>query len=547
MIDFLKKSILFALCCVAFVIAGLGTAPALADDVEVSIFGKDSGRDEYIDAFGWDPAKMEADSWTVNYYIDSMYYVASENGFGEETLQYLVKKYPDYYIWDEALNSYVNDPTIDFEDLTDPVEFHRKSDYTLDYYADMVETTKEYLDLKEAKYFGGGAAMAAVARAEVGAPGSWETPMGSNNVKYNTWYYGHEVAGYNYQWCDVFITWCANQCGYLESGYGEGLDEPLYSKAAGAGCSTTYRRFVGEMGFDHYPTRQCYPYVSGGYIPVPGDLVLFSKDSSGSLSASYEHIGIVVEVKEDCLVVVEGNCSNKVTENNYTMARMLAYTAYHYSQIIHVEYPETNGAIGVYNFLRSSLGLNDAATVGVMMSMDNESHITADKLERTYTQGFGLCGWTDSDSGKFYRWGELRTYCIDRGYKWNSFEGQLWFLQYEMEEGAAGHNARYRECYQKLLEVPDTLEGAKTAANIWSVYHQGGGTFSTPSGYAQLMQRRITAYNAWPDVQGWAEDYENGRSDHELAELGWAGTLFVGTENWTGQRRDLSAPPTHWF
>ena len=205
MIDFLKKSILFALCCVAFVIAGLGTAPALADDVEVSIFGKDSGRDEYIDAFGWDPAKMEADSWTVNYYIDSMYYVASENGFGEETLQYLVKKYPDYYVWDEALNSYVNDPTVDFEDLTDPVEFHRKSDYTLDYYADMVETTKEYLDLKEAKYFGGGAAMAAVARAEVGAPGSWETPMGSNNVKYNTWYYGHEVAGYNYQWCDVFM------------------------------------------------------------------------------------------------------------------------------------------------------------------------------------------------------------------------------------------------------------------------------------------------------------------------------------------------------
>ena len=31
---------------------------------------------------------------------------------------------------------------------------------------------------------------------------------GTNNVKYNTWFYGHEVDGSNYPWCAVFVSWC---------------------------------------------------------------------------------------------------------------------------------------------------------------------------------------------------------------------------------------------------------------------------------------------------------------------------------------------------
>ena len=39
--------------------------------------------------------------------------------------------------------------------------------------------------------------------------GTAEKPIGSNNVKYNTWYYGHAVSGANYPWCAVFVAWCA--------------------------------------------------------------------------------------------------------------------------------------------------------------------------------------------------------------------------------------------------------------------------------------------------------------------------------------------------
>ena len=44
----------------------------------------------------------------------------------------------------------------------------------------------------------------ATARAEVGIK---ESPKNSNNVKYNTWFYGHSVKGSAYPWCMAFVCW----------------------------------------------------------------------------------------------------------------------------------------------------------------------------------------------------------------------------------------------------------------------------------------------------------------------------------------------------
>ena len=41
--------------------------------------------------------------------------------------------------------------------------------------------------------------------------GTKESPSNSNNVKYNTWYYGKAVSGSSYPWCAVFISWLFNQ------------------------------------------------------------------------------------------------------------------------------------------------------------------------------------------------------------------------------------------------------------------------------------------------------------------------------------------------
>ena len=44
----------------------------------------------------------------------------------------------------------------------------------------------------------------ALAKKQVGV---MEKPANSNNVKYNTWFYGHAVYGSDYSWCATFIVW----------------------------------------------------------------------------------------------------------------------------------------------------------------------------------------------------------------------------------------------------------------------------------------------------------------------------------------------------
>jgi hypothetical protein len=43
--------------------------------------------------------------------------------------------------------------------------------------------------------------------------GTKESPPDSNNVKYNTWYYGKPVSGPEYAWCAVFVSWVLSHSG----------------------------------------------------------------------------------------------------------------------------------------------------------------------------------------------------------------------------------------------------------------------------------------------------------------------------------------------
>lgn len=55
-----------------------------------------------------------------------------------------------------------------------------------------------------------------IANSQIGVK---ESPSGSNNVKYNTWYYGNPVSGEWYPWCCVFVEWCfAVLAGQIDDG-----------------------------------------------------------------------------------------------------------------------------------------------------------------------------------------------------------------------------------------------------------------------------------------------------------------------------------------
>lgn len=123
----------------------------------------------------------------------------------------------------------------------------------------------------------------AVAGAQVGVK---ESPAGSNNVIYNTHYYGQSVHdglwGTKFPWCAVFV-WDVFRMA--------GLSTLYYGGNKTASCPTLYR-FYKQRG-----------QVVGLAQARPGDIVFFSF----SAKQNADHVGLVESVKDGVLTTIEGN------------------------------------------------------------------------------------------------------------------------------------------------------------------------------------------------------------------------------------------------
>jgi len=111
-----------------------------------------------------------------------------------------------------------------------------------------------------------------------------------NDVKYNTWYYGREVNGAAYEWCCVFVMWCAEQNGFIDMG--------VMPKTAWCPYLVNF-----------YSSQGLFFNRSTGYIPKAGDLIFFkySEDDSGEPAELSNHVGIVVSCDGNIVYTVEGN------------------------------------------------------------------------------------------------------------------------------------------------------------------------------------------------------------------------------------------------
>lgn len=127
--------------------------------------------------------------------------------------------------------------------------------------------------------------------------GTKENPDGSNNVPYNTHYYGRTINDSAYAWCVVFV-WD----GFRQTGQ----SAAFYGGAKTASCSAV----------------EYWARINGYKVPVadlqPGDIVIYNLDGAGS---PYDHIGIVEEVTASKLVTIEGNVSNAVRRVDRTADR----------------------------------------------------------------------------------------------------------------------------------------------------------------------------------------------------------------------------------
>lgn len=324
----------------------------------------------------------------------------------------------------------------------DGKEYTRRTAFERSYYEDAVRTTTALaMDLgivtEESDYSGNALSIIAVALAEVEA-GVTDEPMWSNNVKYNTWYYGRPVMGDAYPWCCAFISWCADQCGLIESG--------TFRKTAG--CAAM-RGYFNERGYDSFPIMSAKPY-GGTEMPIPGDVIIWGAN---------QHIALIVAVNEDSIETVEGNTYPRVAHQVYTKRLLQGNLAT--ATIFRVQYPDNE--LTIFNFLRVNMSMPAASACGVVANIYCESRFDEHVLGDNGTS-YGLCGWHLS------RWDRLKAFCDAEGYSWEGLEGQLHYLKWELE-------TYFQPLVGRLLAMPNSERGVYDAAFAWC--HD----FEIPQGY----------------------------------------------------------------
>ena len=113
---------------------------------------------------------------------------------------------------------------------------------------------------------------------------------------YWSWYgFGGRV-----EWCACFASWCADQCGYLESGI-----IPKFSL-----CSD---------GVDWFKGRG--QWLDKNYEPQAGDIIFFDWGNDGSI----DHVGIVEKCENGTVYTVEGNSGDACRQQSYPVGSSSIY------------------------------------------------------------------------------------------------------------------------------------------------------------------------------------------------------------------------------
>ena len=97
------------------------------------------------------------------------------------------------------------------------------------------------------------------------------------------------------EWCACFVSWCADQCGYLDSG--------------------TYPKFSGcVFGMQWFQQRGLW--LDGSAEPTPGMLIFFDWATQDGVP---DHVGIVEKVENGIVYTVEGNSRDMCRQKQYSL------------------------------------------------------------------------------------------------------------------------------------------------------------------------------------------------------------------------------------
>ena len=98
------------------------------------------------------------------------------------------------------------------------------------------------------------------------------------------------------EWCACFVSWCANECGYIDTGV-----IPKY-----AGCVNGVQWFK-DRG----------QWMDGSAEPAPGMIIFFDWNDENGQDGLSDHTGIVEKVENGRVYTIEGNSGDSVRQNSY--------------------------------------------------------------------------------------------------------------------------------------------------------------------------------------------------------------------------------------
>ena len=299
--------------------------------------------------------------------------------------------------------------------------------------------------------------------------------LGHNNATENR--YGSATGmGYNAAWCCSFVSWCAKECGFVETG--------LY--AATASCINMSNYMINTNGFQRYYFEEIVQFGGSGYSVVPGDLYFFSTGSGSS------HIALIAEVTQDSFTTIEGLNQGNVPSGQASQGRVAQrtfsasqlYSAYETQNgwVIHVEYPNTYGDLSftdadlstnegrrdaIFAFVTQVWGMSPAAACGVLGNLYVEAwdYRTGDYWSPNAIgdngNSHGIVQWNNA----WGEWDKCVNWCDANGYDCWSLEGQLYYMMYYVDT-----NNERRQVSEKMRTLPNTQDTAYTIAYEWCIH-----------------------------------------------------------------------------
>ena len=102
------------------------------------------------------------------------------------------------------------------------------------------------------------------------------------------------------EWCACFVSWCADQCGYIESG--------IIPKFAGCVDGANWFKGNGQ-------------WQDRSYEPSAGDIIFFDWEGDGETN----HVGIVEKCENGVVYTVEGNSGDACRQKQYTVGSSSIY------------------------------------------------------------------------------------------------------------------------------------------------------------------------------------------------------------------------------